>query len=523
MKKTSEVRVGNRTLSLSNLDKVLYPSGFTKGQVIDYYIRMADLILRHAGNRPLTLKRYPNGVNAGFFYEKECPSHRPGWMKTKSVRRTHHEGEVRYCVLSDTASLAWVANLASIELHVLLSRIDHIDRPTTMVFDFDPGPGRLLLDCAWAATEMKTMLASVGLECFPKSSGKKGIHLYVPLDGKSTFEETKPFAHALALLMERRFPDRIVSKMQKSLREGKILVDWSQNDDHKTTVAPYSLRASPQPTVSAPLAWDEIERALRIKDASILVFEADAMKRRLKEKGDLFEPVARLRQKLPDIGDLRESTTAAERPPRRRAPRRGALAEYNKKRDFKVTPEPSGAPASLPPADGPRFVIQKHAASHLHYDFRLESEGVLKSWAVPKGPSADPDVKRLAMQTEDHPMNYAGFEGVIPEGEYGGGAVMVWDQGTFVNLTQKNGSLVPFERGLEKGHVDFWLKGAKLNGAWSLIRTQGPRHWLLRKKKDAAASTDREPVKQQPDSVLTGRSIERIAADRRSRVWHSNR
>jgi DNA ligase D-like protein (predicted 3'-phosphoesterase) len=223
------------------------------------------------------------------------------------------------------------------------------------------------------------------------------------------------------------------------------------------------------------------------------------------------------------MGALNARPPATKGVPRRRKPSKRALTEYNAKRDFKITPEP--APAAGRPADGgaPRFVIQKHAASHLHYDFRLESDGVLKSWAVPKGLSTNPTVKRLAMQTEDHPLSYAGFEGVIPEGEYGGGAVMVWDAGTFVNLTEKKGRLVPFEQGLAKGHVDVWLKGKKLNGAWSLIRVGDPRKWLLRKRTDAAADAAHEPVETKPGSVLTGRSIDRILADRRSRVWHSNR
>jgi bifunctional non-homologous end joining protein LigD len=521
MKKPSEVRVAGRVLRLSNLDKVLYPAaGFTKGQMIDYYIRHADLVLRYAGNRPLTQKRYPEGVNGPFFYEKQCPVFRPAWMKTQNVKSEHSaRGVVGYCVLSDAASLAWVANLASIELHVLLSTIDRLDRPTTMVFDFDPGPGRLLLDCAAAAVEMKAVLGSVGLECYPKSSGKKGIHLYVPLDGKSTFDDTKAFAHALALLMERRHPDRFVSKMQKSLRQGKILIDWSQNDDHKTTVAPYSMRAAERPTVSAPLSWKEVERAIKKKDASSLVFEAGAMPARIKAVGDLFEPVARQRQTLPKLADLQHET---ENKPRRRAPQPRALAEYNKKRDFSITPEPSGSDKP-PVTDEPMFVIQKHAASHLHYDFRLESEGVLKSWAVPKGLSTDPEVKRLAMQTEDHPMSYAGFEGIIPEGEYGGGTVMVWDTGAFVNVTEKNGKVVPFEQALKKGHVDVWLKGRKLKGAWTLIRTGEPRHWLVRKRDDGGAHRDRQPVDTEQDSVVSGRTMERIAADKRSRIWHSNR
>ncbi len=300
MKNASRVRVAGRELVLSNLDKTLYPeTGFTKAQLIDYYARIAPVILAHVRGRPLTLKRYPDGVSGEFFYEKNCPSFRPKWIRTKSVPRTSVEDRVNYCVLTDAASLLWVANLASIELHVLLSTAARLDEPLAMAFDLDPGPGADLLDAAWAALEVRDLFDSFGLRSFAKSSGKKGIHVYVPLNSGATYEGTKSFAHAVALLLEKKFPERVVSNMRKNLRPGKVFVDWSQNDDHKTTVAPYSLRATGRPAVSTPVAWEEVERAVERKDAGLLAFEPAAVLERVAARGDLFAPVLTRKQRLP--------------------------------------------------------------------------------------------------------------------------------------------------------------------------------------------------------------------------------
>ena len=535
--KKKRVEVDGRAIELTNLGKVLYPSsGTTKADVIDYYARVADVMLPHIRNRALTLKRYPDGVTGPFFYEKACPAYRPPWMKTVSTPRTSRPGKLTYCVITDRPSLVWVANLASIEIHTLLSTDENVQRPTMIAFDLDPGEGTTRLDCAWAALELRTLLQSVGLTSFPKSSGKKGLHVYVPLNTPVTFEDTKSFAHAIALALEKLHADRIVSNMRKELRRGKVFIDWSQNDDHKTTVAPYSLRAGDQPNASAPLTWDEVERALKKKAPDALMFSAEQTLARVKKYGDLFEPVLSLTQELPSLkgGTLepRAARKPATRTVKREAPKKPSkekpgrlLKRYQSMRNFSVTPEPSGAePIQRQKSGEPMFVIQKHDASHLHYDFRLETDGVLKSWAVPKGPSTQPSVRRLAMMTEDHPLSYGGFEGVIPEGEYGGGPVMVWDTGTFVNLTEHKGKKLSLAAGIARGHIDFWLKGKKLNGGWTLVRTGGEnRKWLLIKLRDSGVNYPPDPVASRPDSALTGRSIQKIAADRKSRVWHSNR
>ena len=287
-----EVQVEGRTLSLSNLGKVLYPvPGFTKGEVIDYYTRIAPALLPHLRDRPLTLKRYPNGVDAGHFYEKNCPSHAPEWVRKERVDK------IDYCVCDDLATLVWLANLADLELHPSLSLVDDINRPTVMAFDLDPGPPAGLAECCEVAFILRDALEQVGLQSFPKTSGSKGIQVYVPLntDDVDYDHGTKLLSQALARHLEAAHPKLIVSQQKKELRRGKVLIDWSQNDEHKTTVCVYSLRARERPTVSAPLEWEELE------DPATLVFEAADVLRRVEEHGDLFAPVVELSQELPSL------------------------------------------------------------------------------------------------------------------------------------------------------------------------------------------------------------------------------
>jgi bifunctional non-homologous end joining protein LigD len=297
-----EVEVEGRRLKLSNLDKVFYPAvGFTKGQVIDYYTRVAPALLPHLRDRPLTLKRYPDGVDGQFFYEKQCPSYRPDWIDTVAVYSRRNKREIDFCLANDLPTLVWLANLADLELHTSLSKAKDVMRPTMMVFDLDPGPPAAVLECADVALELRRMLDSVGLECFPKTSGSKGIQVYVPLNRKVTYDDTKPFARAVARLLEKERAGQVVSSMKKEVRRGKVFVDWSQNDDHKTTACVYSLRARERPTASTPLRWEEVEDAFGAGDADRLVFEAGDVIERVSKHGDLFAPVLELRQQLPKL------------------------------------------------------------------------------------------------------------------------------------------------------------------------------------------------------------------------------
>jgi bifunctional non-homologous end joining protein LigD len=301
----AEMQVEGRTLRISNRDKVLYPAvGFTKGDVIDYYVRAAPVLLPHLHGRPLTLKRYPDGVEGQHFYEKQCPSHRPDWVNTASLP-SRERGKIEYCLADNLPTLVWLGNLADLELHTSLSRADAMPRPTMMVFDLDPGPGADVLDCAQVALWLRDMFGQLGLRTFVKTSGSKGLHAQVPLNVDVTYENTKPFARAVAELLEKQHSDRVVSRMTKSLREGRVLVDWSQNDVHKTTVCAYSLRARERPTVSTPLDWDELEAAHAAGDAHRLVFDAAAVVERIAERGDPLADALTLRQELPDLGAKR--------------------------------------------------------------------------------------------------------------------------------------------------------------------------------------------------------------------------
>jgi len=293
-------RVGDRQLTVSNLDKVLYPaSGTTKREVLAYYLKIAPVMLPHLRDRPMTLKRYPNGVEGEAFFEKQCSAHRPEWVPTANVP-SGRKGGIDYCLINEEATLAWVANLAALELHPLLSRVEDLNCPTVLVFDLDPGPPATILDCCRVALEMRDMLLELGLRSYPKTSGGVGLHFYIPLNTPVTFARTKAFARMVTELFERRYPTQATSIMAKDKRPGKVFIDWSQNDEHKTTVSVYSLRAKPRPTVSTPLRWEEVAAAWEKKDTSLLVFETDAVLRRVADMGDLFAEVLTRKQKLPE-------------------------------------------------------------------------------------------------------------------------------------------------------------------------------------------------------------------------------
>jgi bifunctional non-homologous end joining protein LigD len=432
-----------------------------------------------------------------------------------TVEIEHGGGKrLRYCSVTGLPGLMWVANMASLELHVLLSRGQRPDRPTAVVFDLDPGAPAGLMQASRVALMLHRVLSGIGLESFPKVSGKKGVHCYVPLNTPYDFEQAKSFARTVAQRVEEHFPDLVVSRMAKRERTGKVFIDWSQNDRHKTTVCAYSLRAAPQPSVSAPVRWEELEAAVDSENPDALRFGPDQVIERLETEGDLLAPALTMRQDLPGatrqpLGDLliwesRPEDEAAQA----RAVEEAALEDYRRMRDFAATPEPSGTETPDDELTGV-FVIQKHGASHLHYDLRLEHAGVLLSWAVPKGPSLDPEVKRLAVRVEDHPLAYARFEGRIPHGQYGGGHVIVWDSGTY-HVAGDRDATVP--AGLEKGKLKFRLDGVKLQGWWQLVRSgeddSGKEQWLLIKKDDEAAGPDTVPTETEPYSAQSGLWLE---------------
>jgi len=306
MANAATLNIEGTSVPVSNLDKVFYPqSGFSKGQVIDYYVRVSPYLLPHLEKRPITLKRYPDGVRGFFFYEKNCPTH-PKWVRTVQVPRSEG-GNISYCMLDSLPALVWAANLADLELHTFLHKMPKPDRPTALAFDLDPGEPATVLSCGQVALWIKSIFDSLEMKCFVKTSGSKGLQVYVPLNTAVNYDRTKPFAHAIAELLTREAPDSVVSKMQKSLRSGKVLVDWSQNDDHKTTVNVYSLRAKEPPSVSTPITWEELQKAVRGKKANALQFSPDEVLKRVQSKGDLFAPVLSLKQKLPPLSVLEKA------------------------------------------------------------------------------------------------------------------------------------------------------------------------------------------------------------------------
>ena len=506
----------------------MYPKAlFTKADVIDYYIKASKFIIPHLKNRPLTLKRYPDGVNNQHFYEKDAPSHKPDWVKVASVprkgSRSGRTGDINYVLINDVPSLVWAANLASLEMHVFLARAPKIQQPTSIVFDLDPGEPADVLDCARVALWIRDLVAQFGLKSFVKSSGSKGLQLYIPLNTATSYEKTQPFAKAIAELMEKEHPDRVESEMAKALRTGKVFIDWSQNSEFKTTVCVYSLRAKREtPFVSMPFSWEEVERACKNEDRDMFYLPADAALKRMEKLGDLFEPVLTLKQKLPakfeqmlgkvELPELAEQKSGKrESKPRMRGVGDRSLKAYEAKRDFSRTKEP-GPKKEKSTGKERMFVVQKHAASHLHYDFRLEMDGVLKSWAVPKGPPFTRAEKRLAMWVEDHPMSYARFEGIIAPGNYGAGTVMVWDIGTYEIM----------DGNFHQGKLHMMLRGKKLKGEWILVRSKKSDDddkvpWFLIKGGESM-----DTPKNVDKSVLSNRTMEQIAAAKDAE-WESNR
>ena len=415
------VSVDGHRLKLTNLEKVLYPqTGTTKADVLAYYAEVASVLIPHSENRPATRKRWVHGVGTPehpgeVFFQKNLEDAAPSWVKRRTIEHKDHANV--YPLVNDLATLTWLAQIAALEIHVPQWRFGRTGarrNPDRLVLDLDPGEGAGLQECAAVARLVRDILSDMGLTAMPVTSGSKGIHLYAALDGSQTSDQVSAVAHELARSLEADHPDLVVSDMKKSLRAGKVLLDWSQNNGSKTTITPYSLRGRFEPTVAAPRTW----RELASKDLTQLDYHE--VLRRVKRRGD---PLADLSSgHLGSLEPTPDHLATFERADR--------LATYRGKRSAERTPEPVPAePAET--SDGQSFVIQEHHARRLHFDFRLEHDGVLVSWAVPKNVPTEPKQNHLAVQTEDHPLEYGSFEGTIPKGEYGGGTVTIWDAGTY--------------------------------------------------------------------------------------------
>ncbi len=489
--------VDGRAISVTNLDKVLYPEiGTRKFEVIDYYTRIADAMLPHLRRRIVTRKRWPSGVDAAPFFEKNLPAGSPDWLDRYTVG--HSKRAIVYPVITDRADLVWMAQMAALELHVPQWRIDggpgQEGLANRIIFDLDPGPGVPLTQCAQIAILIRDVLAGAGLRSWPVTSGGKGIHVYARIDPPVSPDSARAVARELAESLSAAHPDAITATMTKAVREDRVFLDWSQNSGSKTTLAPYSLRGRVQPWVAAPRTWEELV------DADLAQLTLHEVLERVEADGDL----------LAGLDDDRRSG-ATEAHGWKSADERSEeayrdpdpvvdLGEYRRKRTPGRTPEPAVDVDEIVSADdaeptprpvGPIFVIQEHHARRLHYDFRLEHDGVLVSWAVPKNLPDDPTQNRLAIRTEDHPMQYAGFSGDIPKGEYGGGHVEIWDTGTFTVEKWRDDEIIVV------------LHGDRVHGRYALIRTgkaQGNQNWLVHLMAD-------EPRPLLPDSLRDPRPM----------------
>jgi bifunctional non-homologous end joining protein LigD len=466
MRKTKEeqLKIGNRKIEVSNLDKVLYPGGkFTKGKIIDYYIRISEYLLPHLKNRPVTLKRFPEGVFGDFFYEKDAPAFTPSWVQIVPIPRKEKSlPDIRYILINDLPTLVWLANLANLEIHPFLHRVPRTDQPTSIVFDCDPGEGANIITCVKVAFLLRDILQDLNFESFAKVSGSKGLQVYVPLNSRVTYEETGGLAKGVAELLEQREPRLIVSQMAKRLRANRVFIDWSQNAEFKTTVSVYSLRAKThRPYVSAPMEWDELWEALRKNDPEQLFITPEEVLGRTEKAGDLFRPVLKKVQKFPIyLREYFESSVKKRRTSKRPVERKPKTIERSRQGGRR------------------RFLIHKREASRPNYELRLEIDNVLKSWSIGKGLPIKNGEKRLAKPAADRPIEYLDFEDRKTKREYVGRSVVAWDLGTYELI----------EGNYHKGFLRFYLNGSKLKGEWTLQRiidskdrSGAPNKWHLTK------------------------------------------
>ena len=481
------VSVDGHRLKLTNLDKVLYPAtGTTKRDVIDYYARIAPVLLPHTMNRPATRKRWVNGVGTAekpgqMFFEKNLSDSTPGWVKRREIEHKDHNNE--YPLVNDLATLTWLAQVAALEIHVpqwQFGRTGVRHNPDRLVLDLDPGEGAGLAECAEVARLARAILTDMGLDPMPVTSGSKGIHLYAALDGKQDAAAVSEVAHELARALEADHPDLVVSDMKKTLRDGKVLVDWSQNNGNKTTIAPYSLRGRERPMVAAPRTW----RELASKDLEHL---------------DMGQVLARVKRRGDPLAGLTAGHLGSLEPTEERMAGFDRLEKYRSMRDGSKTPEPVPTDAAKT-SDGQTFVIQEHHARRLHYDFRLEHDGVLVSWAIPKNVPTDGKTNHLAVQTEDHPLEYGSFEGTIPQGEYGAGEVTIWDAGRY-----------DLEKWRDGKEVIVTLHGEKHGShRYALIHTGGngraENNWLIHLMADADEPHPHHATKSTPKKKAPAKS-----------------
>jgi DNA ligase D-like protein (predicted ligase)/DNA ligase D-like protein (predicted polymerase)/DNA ligase D-like protein (predicted 3'-phosphoesterase) len=453
--RTSQIaQVGKRKVELSNLQKVLYPDDhIVKAQLIEYYFKLAPTILAHLKGRPLSVVRYPDGIGGESFFQKATPKWAPEWIETVTLG----EEKKNYVIATEAASLVWLANLACIELHQMHSRAPHFDKPDYIVYDLDPPEAFAFPQVAELAVQFKEHLEGFGYHAFVKTTGRKGLHIVTPVEPKWEFHQLFDIAKAIAQPFVERHASSMTLQIKKEHRGGKVLLDIYRNRHSQTIVCAYSLRGLPGAPVSTPLQWEELEALETPKS-----FNLESVQQRVVQHGDPWEAIAAYATPIHTEQKAAKSAKKNLKPARTyKTPEQ--LESYSQKRSFDKTPEPRGAQVV---GEGRAFVVHRHHASRLHYDLRLERNGVLKSWAVPKGLPPRPGIKRLAVNVEDHPLEYVDFEGAIPKGEYGGGMMWKFAQGRYLTTKEK-----------EDGFY-FRLQSRELNAEYRVHRTK-ENQWLL--------------------------------------------
>lgn len=463
------MEVGKRKLEISNLKKVLYKEDkVIKAQIIEYYLKIAPTILSHIKGRPLTLVRFPDGIDGERFYQKNRPDWAPDWIEYEKLGKETKD----YMIATEEASLVWLANLACLELHQMHSRRPNFDKPDYMVFDIDPPEGYDFVKVVDLALRLRNHIESYGYSTFPKTTGGKGVHILCPIEVKYSFNEVFQTAKSIAEPFVKKNDKETTLHIRKESRKGRVLIDVYRIRQGQSIISPYSMRGVPGAPVSMPLTWEELEQTKKSTDWNI-----DTAVERVLSEGDAWEGINAYAVPLHTKNKGKKVVKEMGANPKYKTPE--TLESYKKKRDFKRTPEPDAEYAG---GEGSGFVVHRHHATNLHYDLRLEQDGVLKSWAVPRGMPPRPGIKRLAVATEDHPMKYLTWEGTIPKGQYGGGDMWIYALGKYQIVKEK-----------KDGSFYFNLYSKDLNGEFRMFPT-GKKEWLMERVNNPQINYLQDPV-----------------------------